>query len=108
LKCPGTYLQRKKSGLSTTALVSLLQKRVGLYRKRVALHRSAPIGTVMKITNPMSNRTTFAKVVGKFTENESTKDIIIVMTKAVADALGALDKRFYCNLTYGGQDNEQK
>jgi len=29
------------------------------------------------------------------------------MTKAVADALGALDKRFYCNLTYGGQENEQ-
>ncbi|WP_316809890.1 LysM peptidoglycan-binding domain-containing protein [Pedobacter heparinus] len=75
--------------------------------KMLVLHRTAPIGTVMKITNPMTNRSTFAKVVGKFTENESTKDVIIVMTKAVADALGALDKRFYCNLTYGGQDNEQ-
>ena len=76
--------------------------------KMLVLHRSAPIGTVMKITNPMSNRSTFAKVVGKFTENETTKDVIIVMTKAVADALGALDKRFYCNLTYGGPDDEQK
>lgn len=76
--------------------------------KMLVLHRTAPIGTVMKITNPMSNRSTFAKVVGKFTENESTKDVIIVMTKAVADALGALDKRFYCNLTYGGQENEQQ
>ncbi|WEK17978.1 MAG: LysM peptidoglycan-binding domain-containing protein [Candidatus Pedobacter colombiensis] len=75
--------------------------------KMLVLHRTAPVGTVMKITNPMTNRSTFAKVVGKFTENESTKDVIIVMTKAVADALGALDKRFYCNLTYGGQDNEQ-
>jgi peptidoglycan endopeptidase LytF len=75
--------------------------------KMLVLHRSAPIGTVMKITNPMTNRSTFAKVVGKFTENESTKDVIIVMTKAVADALGALDKRFFCNLTYGGQENEQ-
>lgn len=76
--------------------------------KMLVLHRTAPIGTVIKITNPMSNRSTFAKVVGKFTENESTKDVIIVMTKAVADALGALDKRFFCNLTYSGQDtNEQ-
>jgi len=75
--------------------------------KMLVLHRTAPIGTVMKITNPMTNRSAFAKVVGKFTENESTKDVIIVMTKAVADALGALDKRFYCNLTYGGQENEQ-
>lgn len=76
--------------------------------KMLVLHRTAPIGTVIKITNPMSNRSTFAKVVGKFTENESTKDVIIVMTKAVADALGALDKRFFCNLTYSGQANEQQ
>ncbi len=76
--------------------------------KMLVLHRTAPIGTVMKITNPMSNRSTFAKVVGKFTENESTKDVIIVMTKAVADALGALDKRFFCNLTYSGQPSGQQ
>lgn len=75
--------------------------------KMLVLHRTATIGKVIKITNPMTNRTTFAKVVGKFTENESTKDVIIVMTKAVADALGALDKRFYCNLIYGGEENEQ-
>lgn len=76
--------------------------------KMLVLHRTAPIGGIIKITNPMSSRVTFAKVVGKFTENETTKDVIIVITKAVADALGALDKRFYCNITYGGQENEQK
>jgi len=75
--------------------------------KMLVLHRTAPVGTIIKITNPMSNRSTFAKVIGKFTENESTKDVIIVMTKAVGDALGALDKRFLCNLTYSGQANEQ-
>ena len=72
--------------------------------KMYVLHRTAQIGTVMKITNPMSDRTTFAKVVGKFTENESTKDVIVVMTKAVADSLGALDKRFFCNISYRGED----
>jgi LysM repeat protein len=75
--------------------------------KMLILHRTAPVGTIVKITNPMTNRSTFAKVVGKFTENETTKDVIIVMTKAVADAIGALDKRFFCNLTYGAQENEQ-
>lgn len=68
--------------------------------KMLVLHRTAPIGTVIKITNPMTNISTFAKVVGKFTENESTKDVIVVMTKAVADSLGALDKRFLCNIMY--------
>lgn len=75
--------------------------------KMLVLHRSAPIGTIIKVTNPMTNRSTFAKVVGKFTENESTKDVIIVMTKAVAESIGALDKRFFCNLTYSGQEIEQ-
>lgn len=74
--------------------------------KMLVLHRTAPIGTIIKLTNPMTNRTALAKVVGKFTENESTKDVIIVMTKAVADSLGALDKRFYCNLTYGVHELE--
>jgi peptidoglycan endopeptidase LytF len=75
--------------------------------KMLVLHRSAPIGTIIKVTNPMTNRSTFAKVVGKFTENESTRDVIIVMTKAVAESIGALDKRFFCNLTYSGQEIEQ-
>ena len=65
------------------------------------LHRTAPIGTVIKITNTMTNRTTFAKVVGSFTDTEATKDVIIIMTKSVADSLGALDKRFHVTISYG-------
>jgi rare lipoprotein A (peptidoglycan hydrolase) len=74
--------------------------------KKLVLHRTAPIGTVIRITNPMTNRTTFAKVVGRFTDNEQTKDVIIVMTKNVAQSLGALDKRFQVSLSYG-VPNEQ-
>jgi LysM repeat protein len=69
--------------------------------KKLVLHRTAPIGTVIKITNPMTNLTTYAKVVGRFTDNESTKDVIIVVTKNVADSLGALDKRFHVTISYG-------
>jgi hypothetical protein len=69
--------------------------------KSYALHRTAPVGTVIKITNPMTSRSVFAKVVGRFTENETTKDVIIVVTKATADAIGALDKRFLVNITFG-------
>jgi LysM repeat protein len=69
--------------------------------KKLVLHRTAPIGTVIKITNPMTNLTTYAKVVGKFTDNEDNKDVIIVVTKNVADSLGALDKRFHVTISYG-------
>ena len=69
--------------------------------KMLALHQTAPIGTIIKITNPMTGKSTFTKVVGKFTQNESTKDAIIIITKAAADLVGALDKRFQATIVYG-------
>lgn len=69
--------------------------------KKLVLHRTAPVGTVIKITNPMTNLTTYAKVVGKFTDNEDNKDVMIVVTKNVAESIGAQDKRFRVNISYG-------
>lgn len=67
----------------------------------LALHRTAPVGTVVKITNPMNQKITFAKIVGKYTENATTRDAVIVISKATADLLGILDKRFLINISYG-------
>lgn len=75
--------------------------------KSYALHRTAPVGTIIKITNPMSGRSVFAKVVGRYTENETTKDVIIVVTRATAEAIGVIDKRFYVNIGYGIPSNEK-
>ncbi len=69
--------------------------------KKLVLHRTVPIGTVIKITNPMTNRTAYAKVVGRINDSEATKDAIIVMTKNVAESIGALDKRTHVNISYG-------
>ncbi|MXV15524.1 septal ring lytic transglycosylase RlpA family protein [Hufsiella ginkgonis] len=69
--------------------------------KMLALHRSVPPGTVIKVTNPMTGISAYVKVLGKFTENETTKDVIIVITKAVADRIGILDKRFQITIVYG-------
>lgn len=69
--------------------------------KMLGLHRTAQVGTVVKVTSPMTGKSTFVKVVGKFTENESTKDVIIVISKAAANVIGALDKRFQVNIVYG-------
>jgi LysM repeat protein len=74
--------------------------------KKLVLHRTAPIGTVIKITNPMTSKTTFAKVVGRFSDNETTKDVILIMTKNVAESIGALDKRIHVTISYGTPPNE--
>lgn len=67
----------------------------------LALHKTAPIGTVVKITNPMTNLTTFAKVVGKFAETTETRNAIIVISKSAASLIGVLDRRFQVEIAYG-------
>lgn len=67
----------------------------------LALHKTAPIGTILKITNPMNNSVTFAKVVGKFADNHETQNAIVVISKSVATTIGLLDRRFQIELHYG-------
>ncbi len=67
----------------------------------LALHKTAPIGTILKITNPMNQSVTFAKVVGKFGDNEDTQGAIVVISKSVATSIGVLDKKFQVEITYG-------
>jgi len=67
----------------------------------LALHKSAPIGTILKITNPMNRSVTFAKVVGKFNDNHDTQGAIVILSKSVASSIGILDKRFQVEITYG-------
>lgn len=67
----------------------------------LALHKTAAIGTVLKITNPMTRSVTYAKVVGKFNENADTHNAIVVLSKSAAAYIGALDKRFQVEITYG-------
>lgn len=71
----------------------------------LALHKTAPIGTVIKITNPMTNRTTFAKVVGKFSDSAETQNAIVVISKSAASLIGVLDRRFQVEIAYGAPND---
>ena len=70
-------------------------------QSNLALHKTAPVGTVLKITNPMTRSVTFAKVVGKFADNADTQDAIVVLSKSAASFIGALDRKFQIEITYG-------
>lgn len=67
----------------------------------LALHRTAPVGTVLKITNPINQSVTYAKVVGKFADNSETQDAIVVLSRSAASYVGAVDKRFLVEIAYG-------
>jgi len=65
----------------------------------IVMHKYAPIGSIVQITNPMKRRTVYAKVVAK---TPSTYDVgvEIVVSPRVGKMLGARDKRFYVKTKY--------
>jgi LysM repeat protein len=73
----------------------------------LALHKTAPVGTIVKVTNPMTNLSTFVKVVGKFIDTAETQGAILIISKSVAGIIGILDRRFQIEITYGAPVEEE-
>jgi LysM repeat protein len=69
-------------------------------RKYLALHRTAPVGTILKVRNEMNNREVFVRVIGKLPDNAMTDKVIIRVSKSAYDRLGAIDPRFRVEVTY--------
>ncbi len=69
--------------------------------KYYALHRTAPIGTIIKITNRMNSSSIYVKVVGKLPDTGDNSGLIIKLSKAGAEKLGVIDERFQAELVYG-------
>lgn len=65
-----------------------------------ALHRNAPIGSIIQITNPLKKKTVFAKVIAPIPDQAYGDDIIVVLSPSVAKLLGAKDPKFYVELKY--------
>lgn len=69
-------------------------------RKYLALHRTAPVGTILKVRNEMNNREVFVRVMGKLPDTALTDKLIIKVSKSAYDRLGAIDPRFRVEVTY--------
>lgn len=69
--------------------------------KFYALHRMAPIGTIIKLTNRMNNNSVYVKVVGVLPDTGDNENLICKITQAAAQRIGALDQRFTAELSYG-------
>ena len=68
--------------------------------RSVGLHKTAPVGTIVKVTNPMSRKSIFIKIVGSFPVTAESKDAMIIISKSAAELIGALDQRFRVELSY--------
>ena len=82
-----------------TGLAELIEGTSG-NRKYLALHRNAPVGTIMKVRNEMNNREVFVRVMGKLPETALNDKLVIKISKSAYDRLGAIDPRFRVEVTY--------
>lgn len=80
--------------------VAYWQKSRSAGNQLYALHRKAPVNSVIRITNPMTKAVVHAKVIGKLPDSAYSRDIVIVISPKVAQMLGAKDPRFYVKLKY--------
>ncbi|MBO9151173.1 LysM peptidoglycan-binding domain-containing protein [Chitinophaga sp. GCM10012297] len=68
--------------------------------KYYALHNTAPRGTIVKVTNPLTGRSIYAKVLDAIPQLKANANLIIKLSDAAQDALGITEPRFYCELAY--------
>lgn len=69
-------------------------------RKYLALHRTAKVGTIMKVRNELNNREVFVRVIGTIPDTGINDKIVIKISKSAFDRLGAIDLKFRAEVTY--------
>ncbi|MDH5400065.1 MAG: LysM peptidoglycan-binding domain-containing protein [Cyclobacteriaceae bacterium] len=69
-------------------------------RKYLALHRTVAPGTIIRVRNEINGREVWARVIGKLPDTGDNKNVLVKISKAAYDRLGALDKKFRVTITY--------
>jgi peptidoglycan endopeptidase LytF len=92
----------KKTGREATehGLAAWIHDEDGNPKQYYALHRTAALGTIIKVTNKMNSQYVYVKVIGALPDTGDNNDLIIKISKASAEKLGVRDRKFQCELTY--------
>ncbi len=80
--------------------IAVWNKEIGHMTDLYALHRDAPVGSTLEITNPMIDKTIYAKVIDHMPTNMYPHQVCIVVSPAIANLLGAVDSRFFVKVRY--------
>ncbi len=68
--------------------------------KYYCLHNAARPGTIVKVTNAATGKTIYAKVLDNIPDIKQNTGLIIRISNAAADILGAGENKFDCSLSY--------
>lgn len=72
----------------------------GSHKKYLVLHRTAPVGSIMRVKNEENDLTIFARVVGTLPETGDNSKLVIKLSQAAFDQLKAINQRFPVEVLY--------
>jgi LysM repeat protein len=82
-----------------TGLAELIEGTSG-HKKYLVLHRTAPIGSVIRVKNEENDLTIFARVVGILPDTGDNSKLLIKLSQAAFDQLKAVNARFPVEIAY--------
>lgn len=68
--------------------------------KYLALHKSAPIGTLMQVRNETTGATVWVKIVGKLPKLEQNENVVVKLSPKAMSRVSPVDKRFRAKVFY--------
>jgi hypothetical protein len=68
--------------------------------KYYALMNNVPVGTIIKVSNPLNNKMVFAKVLGELPDMRESVGLTVRISDAAASELGVGDGRFSIGVKY--------
>jgi len=92
--------ESKKEEIKTAKGIAYWEKSNYQQTELIVMHPTAKVNSKISLYNPMLKRKVEATVVGELLEDSYAHDVSIVISPSVADALGALDRRFLVEMTY--------
>lgn len=73
--------------------------------KSLALHITAPVGTIIKVTNLQNDKSVLVKVIGTLPLSGENKNVIIMISKKAAEMIDMIDEKAQVTLSYGRKND---
>ncbi|MBD2722230.1 DPBB and LysM peptidoglycan-binding domain-containing protein [Hymenobacter armeniacus] len=68
--------------------------------KYLALHKTAPVGTIMQVRNSMNGLSVYVRVIGKLPDTGENNNILVRLSPRAVQKLGTADSRFRVETNY--------
>jgi LysM repeat protein len=68
--------------------------------KYLALHKTAPVGTIMQVKNNMNGLSVYVRVIGKLPDTGENNNILVRLSPRAMQKLGTTDSRFRVETNY--------